>query len=145
MSAFLQTSSSRVGPSRRTLVLFLVVGLLCLAQLGWWLVFHLRETELLVRTRRELLLAQRYEAAALLAGRPGLQPGPVAEFPDLMLQPAGADGRAAPGVQLGLLEVAVRPERLEALVRWRWDKTFMFVSEGVFFALLLLAGLGLIW
>ena len=134
-------------PSRKTLLLFGVVGLLCLALLVWWVLFGLEQTAQMVEARRDALLAQRYEASQKLFGRGDLQPGPAPGFPGLELRPAGsvAESPDRTGVPLGQLEIAVRAEQLEELKAWQWRKLVMFVSEGGFFISLLLAGLGLIF
>jgi hypothetical protein len=78
---FLSGHAGEPSPSRRTLLIFALLGLLCLAQLGWWLIFHIEQTGHVVEARREALLARRHEAAGHLAGRAGIAPGPVEGFP----------------------------------------------------------------
>jgi hypothetical protein len=132
-------------PSRRVLLLFFLVGLLCLTMLGWWVLFQVEQTGQLVEVRLQEMRARRYEAAHRLAGRPDLGPGPIEGFPDLMLQRPAPGAAPDSGPRLGGLQIAVRPERLIELDRWHRRRLVMFVSEGTFFVGLLLAGLGLIY
>ena len=130
-------------PSQRVLVLFIVVGLLCLTMLGWWILFQVEQTGSLVQVRLEEMQARRFEAAHRLAARTELGRGSVPGFPDLMLRPPS--GGAGEGPEVGGLELVVRPERIAELELWHHRRLVMFVSEGTFFVGLLLAGLGLIY
>jgi signal transduction histidine kinase len=130
-------------PSQRVLLIFYLVGLLCLTMLGWWILYQVEQTGQMVEIRGQEMRARRFEAEHALAGRTDLASGPIEGFPDLVLRPP-SEGED-PGPRIGGLEVAVRPERIAELNRWHERRLIMFVSEGTFFIGLLLAGLGLIY
>jgi signal transduction histidine kinase len=122
---------SKRWPIRSHFIAFLLLSLIATAQLSWWVIFQVREGIRVTHIqeqlwRQQIALARERQREFTEAESGGFVIWLANAFPDL--QPA-ANG-----------EIIVRTEarhRLDVLARAR---VRMFVSEGIFFSLLLLVG-----
>ncbi|RJP78412.1 MAG: sensor histidine kinase [Candidatus Zixiibacteriota bacterium] len=119
-------------PSRRHFLLFLLLTLFAFAQLGWWIIFQMEEGARVSRLQEDLWAGQIATARQWLE----VHEATYAEtwswlaqtFPDLELQPGG--------------DFAVSEEARQRLDHLARGRVRMFVWEGGFFTLVLLAGVG---
>ena len=117
--------------ARRLQIAFAVLLIVCVAQLGWWLIDQwLLAAE--VQQRTEARHQQSIEAAELMLER-GVSPEAVESvFPDL-LAADGADG------------LRVQPDVLAAVEDERWSRVNQYAWEGGFFFVVLLAAIVVLW
>jgi signal transduction histidine kinase len=115
-------------PFRRHFVLFLIMALLAAAQLSWWVIFQVHEGRRVADIQHGLWRQQ-----LSIAGSARLNQSEAdfahwlgQNFPDLELRATG--------------ELTISPAALERLDRVAAERMRMFISEGGFFALLLLGG-----
>jgi two-component system, OmpR family, sensor histidine kinase CiaH len=134
----------------------LVVGVLAImaftiAQLAWWVLFHLRYSAQEIHATAQHLQADRQSAERTLlalAQRQALGPGGPAEFlrlayPQLDWQPGVRPGQElVPGFPG--YGVTMRPGRVEQLQTQRRASIRMFAAEGTTFFCILVAGTALI-
>ena len=120
-----------------------------IAQLSWWVIFHLRSVDQEIVVTAQHLEADRQAAEKLLLvlhQRQALGPGGPAEF--LQLAYPQLEWRAQPGQTLlpgwDNYQVAIRPGRVEQLQAHRRSSIRMFAAEGATFVCILLAGTTLI-
>ncbi len=121
--------------SRAPFRIFAVLVVLCLAQAGWWIYFQIQEAEHSYQLRMSHLEAVR-SLVELQHGnaRTGIVDSVLAlQYPDLRVL-------SSDPLRLGIREDAVRRERRDADGR-----VVMFISEGVFFLLLILGGMVVIY
>lgn len=122
-------------PYRRQVVLFVLLSVLALTQLGWWIVFQLGEGSRTGRQQREIWeqqinIAQHWAVQQGL-DRTAFRDWLAAAFPDLHLRDDG--------------HVAATEEAVARLDRLSGKRMRMFVSEGLFFTLLMAAGVAYVF
>jgi len=114
--------------ARRLQAAFVILLVVCVAQLGWWLVdqwLHTAE----VKQRTEEFYRQSLAAAETLEGR-GLAPGAIAQlFPEIVDTPDG---------------FAIDPAVLTRLEEDRASRVNRYAWEGGFFLLVLVATIGVL-
>ncbi len=138
-------SPSAKGPSRRVLLLFIVVALLYLLQLGWWVYFHIEQSSRLREVTWGELQARRHELACGFP--PDWTPvlGPLKSAPRICVVDSDSLVKAVPIPRHAGFSIAVCSGVLEELDHERRHKIVMFLSEGSFLLMLILAGLAIIY
>lgn len=122
-------------PYRRQIVLFVLLSVLAIAQLAWWIVFQVGEGARTGRQQRAIW-DQQINIARHWATQHALDPAAFQDwlrtaFPDLYLNDAG--------------RVTVTAEAVARLDRISGRRMRMFVSEGLFFTLLMAAGVAYVF
>lgn len=114
--------------ARRLQAAFVVLLVVCVAQLGWWLIDQWMYSAA-VTHRTEAFYRESLAAAETLRGR-GLAPGAVIElFPEIVVTPDG---------------FAIDPARITELADERFSRINQYAWEGGFFLLVLLATIGVL-
>jgi two-component system, OmpR family, sensor histidine kinase SenX3 len=118
-------------PIRSHFIAFFLLSAVATAQLSWWVIFQVREGTRVAHIQTQLW-AQQLDLARERAhdfateDKAGYAAWLTQAFPDLEQDPRG--------------RVVVRNAALHRLDRMARDRVRMFVSEGIFFSLLLLLG-----
>ncbi len=118
-------------PVRSHFIAFFLLSAVATAQLSWWVVFQVREGTRIthIQTRlweQQLELARERQHDFTMADGAGFAAWLAAAFPDLT-----QDGRG---------RIIVRDDALHRLDHLARERIRMFVSEGIFFSLLLIVG-----
>lgn len=124
--------------NKRLLWLYLVFLVTILAQSGWWLIYMGRQAQYYADYELQRLRTDQIHAAYLLNTSPEIRQDPRgtlgAYFPDLLFRP-GAQGT----------DILIDPEAEAAIRRESSQRRTMFLWEGGFFLVLLLAGASLVF
>jgi len=132
---------ARLGSARARQILLLGLLALCIAQVGWWLydqAAYMRRTRLETEQRwaRDLESAQRMLEL-------GMSPAELAQrLPHVRLVPA--EGNSSDVGAASALVPAIDPAARAELERERRSRLNQYAWEGGFFALVLLAGIGVL-
>jgi signal transduction histidine kinase len=117
-------------PLRRHFAVFTVMSLFALAQLGWWVYFQVREGERVTHIQRQLweqeIQISRQQRTGYAASSPQFTQWLEQSFPDLEIASSG--------------ELSIKESARQRLDDIAGQRIRMFIAEGVFFSLLLLAG-----
>ena len=118
-------------PVRSHFIAFLMLSAVATAQLGWWVIFQVREGTRVSRIQTQLweqqmALARERQRDFAADDSLGLDMWLTHAFPDLIRDPRG--------------HIEVQDEALHRLDRLANERMRMFISEGIFFSLLLLVG-----
>lgn len=121
--------------SRAPFRIFAVLVVLCLAQAGWWIYFQIQEAEHAYQLRMSTLEAVRslVELQHAQTGNGVVDSVLAMQYPDLVVLSSGP-------LRLGIRQDAVDRARRDADGR-----VVMFISEGIFFLLLILGGMVVIY
>ncbi len=117
----------------RHFLVFLLLSLFAVAQLGWWIIFQVNEGARIERVQNDIWRQQIETASVWRANHdsaPQIYQAWLAEnFPDLSLLPDGS-------------KLQISTEARKRLDQIADGRVRMFISEGIFFSLLLFLGVG---